>query len=63
MSMAENSNLNGTSTTENEMPSFDSFAILTIILSAAILTGSIVSFVRSKREIKKTIDSLHRSDW
>jgi copper transport protein len=63
VSMAENSNLNGTSTaTENEMPSFDSFAILAIILSAAILTGSIVSFVRSKREIKKTIDSLHRHD-
>ena len=64
VSMAENSNLNGTSTaTENEMPSFDSFAILAIILSAAILTGSIVSFVRSKHEIKKTIDSLHRPDW
>jgi hypothetical protein len=44
------------------MPSFDSFAILAIILSAAILTGSIVSFVRSKREIKETIDSLHPPD-
>ncbi len=67
MSMAENSNLNGsftttTTTTENEMPSFDSFAILALILAAAILTGSIVSFVRSKREIKKTVDSLHPSD-
>jgi copper transport protein len=62
VSMAENSNLNGTSSTENETPSFDSFAIMAIILSAAILTGSIVSFVRSKREIKKTIDSLHRHD-
>jgi hypothetical protein len=61
MSMAENSNLNGlaTSTTENEMPSFDAFAILVIILSAAVLMGSIISFVRSKREIKKTLDSLH----
>ena len=63
VSMAENSNLNGTSNTENEMPSFDSFAILAILLSAAILTGSIVSFVRSKHEIKKTIDSLDRPDW
>jgi copper transport protein len=62
VSMAENSNLNGSATTENEMPSFDSFAILAIILSAAILTGSIVSFVRSKREIKETIDSLQLPD-
>jgi copper transport protein len=62
VSMAENSNLNGSSTaTENEMPSFDSFAIVTLILAAAILTGSIVSFVRSKHEIKKTVDSLHPS--
>ena len=62
MSMAENSNLNGlatSTTTENEMPSFDSFAILVIILSTAVLTGSIISFIRSKREIKKTVDSLH----
>ena len=59
VSMAENSNLNGsTTTTENEMPSFDAFAILAIILSGVVLTGSIVSFVRSKREIKKTLDSL-----
>jgi putative copper export protein len=61
-SMAENSNLNGlatSTTTENEIPSFDAFAILVIILSAAVLTGSIISFVRSKREIKKTLDSLH----
>ena len=59
VSMTENSNLNGsTTTTENEMPSFDAFAILVFILSAAVLTGSIVSFVRSKREIKKTLDSL-----
>jgi copper transport protein len=62
VSMAENSDLNGSPTTENEMPSFDSFAILAIILSAAILTGSIVSFVRSKREIKETIDSLQLPD-
>jgi copper transport protein len=62
VSMTENSNLNGsatTTTTENEMPSFDAFAILVFILSAAVLTGSIVSFVRSKREIKKTLDCLH----
>jgi copper transport protein len=60
VSMAENSNLNGsTTTTENEMPSFDAFAILVFILSGAVLTGSIVSFVRSKREIKKTLDCLH----
>jgi hypothetical protein len=58
VSMAENSNLNGSTTTENEMPSFDAFAILVFILSAAVLTGSIVSFVRSKREIKKILDSL-----
>ena len=61
MSTAENSNLNGlatSTTTENEMPSFDAFAILALILSAAVLTGSIISFVRSKREIKKTLDSL-----
>jgi copper transport protein len=58
-SMAENSDLNGSSTSENDMPSFDSFAVLVIILSAAVLTGSIFYFVKSKREIKKTIDYLH----
>jgi copper transport protein len=58
MSISENSNLNGSTTAENEMPSFDAFAILALALSAAVLTGSIVSFVRSKREIKETLDSL-----
>jgi copper transport protein len=58
-SMAENSDLNRSSTSENDMPSFDSFAVLVIILSAAVLTGSIFYFVKSKREIKKTIDYLH----
>ena len=58
-SMAENSELNGSPASENDMPSFDSFAILVIILSVAVLTGSIVYFVKSKREIKKTIEYLH----
>jgi putative copper export protein len=58
-SMAEKSDLNGSSTGKNDMPSFDSFAVLVIILSAAVLTGSIFYFVKSKREIKKTIDYLH----
>jgi putative copper export protein len=58
-SMAENSNLNGSSTSENDMPSFDLFAILFIILSAAVVTGSVVYFVKSKREIKKTLECLH----
>ena len=57
--MAENSDLNGSSTSENDMPFFDSFAVLVIILSAAVLTGSIFYFVKSKREIKKTIDYIH----
>ena len=59
ISMAENSHLNGSSAGENGMPPFDSFAILIIILSTVVLTGSVVYFVKSKREIKKTIDSLH----
>jgi copper transport protein len=59
MSMAENSDLNGSSTSENDMPSFDSFAVLVIILSAVVLTGSVFYFMKSKREIKKTIDYLH----
>jgi copper transport protein len=58
-SMAENSNLNGSSTSENDMPSFDLFAILFISLSAAVVTGSVVYFVKSKREIKKTLECLH----
>jgi copper transport protein len=58
-SMAENSDLNGSSTGKNDMPSFDSFAVLVIILSAAVVTGSVFYFVKSKREIKKTIDYLH----
>jgi copper transport protein len=58
-SMAENSNLNGSSTSENDMPSFDLFAILFISLSAAVVAGSVVYFVKSKREIKKTLDCLH----
>ena len=58
-SMAENSNLNGSSPSENDMPSFDLFAILFISLSAAVMTGSVVYFVKSKREIKKTLECLH----
>ena len=58
-SMTENSDLYGSSTGENDMPSFDSFAVLVIILSAAVVTGSVFYFVKSKREIKKTIDYLH----
>ena len=58
-SMAENSDLYGSSTGEKDMPSFDSFAVLVIILSAAVVTGSVFYFVKSKREIKKTIDYLH----
>ena len=58
-SMAENSNLNGSSTSENDMPSFDLFAILFISLSAAVVAGSVVYFVKSKREIKKTLECLH----
>jgi putative copper export protein len=58
-SMAENSNLNGSPTSENDMPSFDLFAILFISLSAAVVTGSVVYFMKSKREIKKTLECLH----
>ena len=49
MSTAENSNLNGlatSTTTENEMPSFDAFAILALILSADSFDGKYYIFCK-----------------
>jgi copper transport protein len=40
---------------QDYMPSFDSFAILAIIMSAAVLSGSIIYFKKSKQQIRNTI--------
>lgn len=40
---------------QDYIPSFDSFTILAIILSGAVLSGSIVYFKKSKKQVRNTI--------
>jgi hypothetical protein len=47
---------------QNYIPSFDSFAVLAIILSVAVSIGSILYFKKSKQQVKNTIAHFERSD-
>jgi copper transport protein len=40
---------------QDYIPSFDSFTILTIILAAVVLSGSIIYFKKSKQQVRDTI--------
>jgi copper transport protein len=40
---------------QDYIPSFDSFTILTIILAAVVLSGSIIYFKKSKQQVRNTI--------
>jgi putative copper export protein/methionine-rich copper-binding protein CopC len=44
------------------LPSFDSFALLTIVLSALVIFGSVYSFKKSKQQLKETIDVFEDRD-
>ena len=43
-------------------PSFDSFAILAIILSVLVIFGSVYSFKKSKQQLKETIAMFEKQD-
>ena len=43
-------------------PSFDSFAILAIILSVLVIFGSAYSFKKSKQQLKETIAMFEKQD-
>lgn len=47
---------------QNYIPSFDSFAVLAIILSVAVSIGSILYFKKSKQQVKNTIAHFEHSD-
>jgi putative copper export protein len=47
--------LPGVEPQQDYTPSFDSFTILTIILAAAVLSGSIIYFKKSKHQVRNTI--------
>jgi copper transport protein len=43
---------------QDYVPSFDSFTILAIILSLAVIFGSIIYFKKSKQQVRNTVDYL-----
>ena len=47
--------LPGEESQQDYIPSFDSFTILAIILSVAVLSGSIIYFKKSKKQVRNTI--------
>jgi hypothetical protein len=40
---------------QDDVPSFDSFTLLAIVLSLAVVFGSFVYFKKSKNQLKNTI--------
>jgi hypothetical protein len=47
--------LAGEESQQDYIPSLDSFTILAIILSVAVVFGSIIYFKRSKQQVRSTI--------
>jgi copper transport protein len=47
---------------QNYIPSFDSFAVLAIVLSVVVSIGSILYFKKSKQQVKNTIAHFEHSD-
>jgi len=55
MEMGSMSSNNGI---QEPMPAFDSFAVITIVLTIIVVVGSFYFYKRSKRELKKTLELL-----
>jgi len=54
-SLSTESSLEEEGQQQDYIPSFDSFTILTIILAAVVLSGSIIYFEKSKKQVRNTI--------
>jgi copper transport protein len=57
-SMSTQSSLGEMESQQDYVPSLDSFAILTIILSIAVVSGSIIYYKKSKKQVRNTISYL-----
>jgi copper transport protein len=57
-SMSIQSSMGEMESQQDYIPSFDSFAILAIILSIAVISGSIIYYKKSKEQVRNTISYL-----